>query len=112
VFELFSRERNNMDAAAFVDKWRRSRRSERSAAQEHFSDLREVDKHPKPGAVDPNGLTYSNERWVEKEQVCWRPGDDGCRFTEPIEGMNCLGVRVSAFEDLLYQELKVHAWTE
>ena len=42
-----------MDAAAFVDKWRKSRRSERSASQEHFLDLCEVLKHPKPGAVDP-----------------------------------------------------------
>src|SRR5271166_5146046 len=45
-----------MDAAAFVDKWGKSRRSGRSASQEHFLDLCEVLKHPKPGAVDPKGL--------------------------------------------------------
>src|SRR5271157_959700 len=56
-----------MDAAAFVDKWRKSRRSERSASQEHFLDLCEVLKHPKPGAVDPKGLTFTTERRVKKE---------------------------------------------
>jgi len=56
-----------MDAAAFVDKWQRSRRSERSASQEHFLDLCEVLKHPKPGAVDPKGLTFTTERRVKKE---------------------------------------------
>ncbi len=45
-----------MDASAFVDKWGKSRRSERSASQEHFLDLCEVLKHPKPGAVDPKGV--------------------------------------------------------
>jgi type II restriction/modification system DNA methylase subunit YeeA len=56
-----------MDAAAFVDKWRRSRRTERSASQEHFLDLCEVLKHPKPGAVDPKGLTFTTERRVKKD---------------------------------------------
>jgi hypothetical protein len=56
-----------MDAVAFVDKWRKSRRSERSASQEHFLDLCEVLKHPKPGAVDPKGLTFTTERRVKKE---------------------------------------------
>ncbi len=56
-----------MDAAAFVDKWRKSRRSERSSSQERFLDLCEVLKHPKPGAVDPKGLTFTTERRVKKE---------------------------------------------
>ena len=56
-----------MDAAAFVDKWRMSRRTERSAAQEHFLDLCELLHHPKPGAVDPKGLTFTTERRVKKE---------------------------------------------
>ncbi len=56
-----------MDAAAFVDKWRKSRRSERSASQEHFLDLCELLHHPKPGAVDPKGLSFTTERRVKKE---------------------------------------------
>ncbi len=40
-----------MDAAAFVDKWRKNLRTERSASQEHFLDLCEVLKHPKPEAI-------------------------------------------------------------
>src|SRR5208283_3531955 len=51
-----------MDAAAFVDKWRKSRRSGRSASQEHFLDLCEVLKHPRPGAVDPKGLRILSTR--------------------------------------------------
>ena len=55
-----------MDAAAFVDKWRKLCRTERSASQEHFLDLCEVLKHPKPGVVDPRGLTFTTERRVTK----------------------------------------------
>jgi hypothetical protein len=55
-----------MDAAAFVDKWQKSTRSERSAAQEHFLDLCELLHHPKPGDVDSKGLTFSAERRVKK----------------------------------------------
>ena len=60
-----------MDAAAFVDKWRMSGRSERSASQEHFLDLRELLHHPKPGAADPKGLVFTTERRVKKEGGKW-----------------------------------------
>ncbi len=43
---------------------RRSRRSARSASQGHFVDLCEVLKHPKVGAVDPKGPTFTTERRV------------------------------------------------
>ncbi len=56
-----------MDAAAFVDKWRKNLRTEGSASQEHFLDLCELLHHPKPGAVDPKGLTFTTERRVKKE---------------------------------------------
>src|SRR5438874_777679 len=56
-----------MDAQAFVDKWRRSKRTERSAAQEHFLDLCEVLQHPKPGEVDATGAVFTAERRVRKE---------------------------------------------
>ena len=56
-----------MDAAAFVDKWRKNLRTERSASQEHFLDLCELLHHPKPGAVDPKGLSFTTERRVKKE---------------------------------------------
>lgn len=55
-----------MDAAAFVEKWKKSRRTERSAAQEHFLDLCEVVEHPKPGEVDARGFTFTMERKVTK----------------------------------------------
>ncbi len=56
-----------MDAAAFVDKWRKNLRTERSASQEHFLDLCELLHHPKPGTVDPKGLSFTTERRVKKE---------------------------------------------
>ncbi len=50
-----------------MGKWRKSRRSERSASQEHFLDLCELLHRPKPGAVDPKGLSFTTERRVKKE---------------------------------------------
>lgn len=49
-----------MDAAAFVDKWRKSQRSERSASQEHFLDLCKVLKHPKPETISAVILAMVN----------------------------------------------------
>ncbi|GEM_PF-1561439 len=62
-----------MDAAAFVDKWRMSRRTERSASQEHFLDLCELLHHPKPGAVDPKGLSFTTERRERAIIRCFAP---------------------------------------
>ncbi len=83
-----------MDAAAFVDKWRKSRRSERSASQEHFLDLCEVLKHPKPGAVDPKGLTFTTERRVMKEggkhglADAWKKGFFGWEYKKKGGDLN------------------------
>ena len=83
-----------MDAAAFVDKWRKSRRSERSASQEHFLDLCEVLKHPKPGAVDPKGLTFTTERRVKKEggkhgfADAWKKGFFGWEYKKKGADLN------------------------
>ena len=49
-----------MDAAAFVDKWRMSRRSERSASQEHFLDLCDPPHHPKPEAIRDGIVAIAN----------------------------------------------------
>ena len=83
-----------MDAAAFVDKWRKSRRSERSASQEHFLDLCEVLKHPKPGAVDPKGLTFTTERRVKMEggkhgfADAWKKGFFGWEYKKKGADLN------------------------
>ena len=83
-----------MDAAAFVDKWRKSLRSERSASQEHFLDLCEVLKHPKPGAVDPKGLTFTTERRVKKEggkhgfADAWKKGFFGWEYKKKGADLN------------------------
>jgi hypothetical protein len=55
-----------MDAATFAEKWRKSKRTEKSAAQEHFLDLCEVIQHPKPGEADAEGLTFTFEKRVTK----------------------------------------------
>jgi hypothetical protein len=55
-----------MDALAFVEKWRKSTRTERSASQEHFLDLCELFKHPRPGDVDAKGTTFTAEMKVRK----------------------------------------------
>lgn len=50
----------------FITKWKRSRLSERSAAQQHFLDLCELLKEDKPASADPDGTEYTFERGVEK----------------------------------------------
>jgi hypothetical protein len=91
---MADRETLLMDAAAFVDKWRRSRRTERSASQEHFLDLCEVLKHPKPGAVDPKGLTFTTERRVKKHggkhgfADAWKKGYFGWEYKKKGGDLN------------------------
>src|SRR3954451_15213166 len=54
-----------MTPEAFIDKWSRSDRTERQAAQEHFIDLCRVLEEPTPNeAVDPDA--YSFEKGVSK----------------------------------------------
>ncbi len=83
-----------MDAAAFVDKWQKNLRTERSASQEHFLDLCEVLKHPKPGAVDPKGLTFTTERRVKKEggkhgfADAWKKGFFGWEYKRKGADLN------------------------
>jgi hypothetical protein len=57
-----------MDPNAFVEKWTRNRRTEKSAAGEHFLDLCELVGHPKPGAIDGKGMTFTTEKSVVKSQ--------------------------------------------
>jgi type II restriction/modification system DNA methylase subunit YeeA len=57
-----------MTITDFIAKWRRSERTERSAAQEHFLDLCEVFEHPKPGEVDPTGESFTFERGAAKQE--------------------------------------------
>ena len=44
-----------MNVADFIAKWRKVELTERSAAQQHFFDLRALVGHPKPAEVDPTG---------------------------------------------------------
>ncbi len=56
-----------MNPSEFIAKWRRNRRTERSACQEHFIDLCRLIEHPTPGEVDSTGDTFTFERGVTKE---------------------------------------------
>jgi hypothetical protein len=55
-----------MDVRAFITKWGRSTRSERSAAQEHFFDLCDLVGHAHPGNLDAKGLSFTLEKRVKK----------------------------------------------
>ena len=56
----------------FINKWRASTLTERSASQQHFLDLCELLGEPKPADVDPTGDTYCFERGARKDS-----GGDG-----------------------------------
>lgn len=55
-----------MTPQEFIAKWKKTRLSERSAAQQHFLDLCELLDQPKPAAADPEGGWYTFERGVSK----------------------------------------------
>src|SRR5713101_8605678 len=50
----------------FIAKWRGSTRTERSAAQDHLLDLRELLDVPKPGELDRHGTEYTFEKTTKK----------------------------------------------
>jgi hypothetical protein len=51
----------------FIDKWRASTLTERSASHQHFLDLCELLDEPKPADADPTGETYCFERGARKD---------------------------------------------
>jgi len=50
----------------FIDKWKKSTRTEKSAAQEHFLDVCELLEVEKPAEVDPDGKFFTFEKHVTK----------------------------------------------
>jgi hypothetical protein len=61
-----------MDVSGFIAKWRRAELKERSGAQEHFLDLRDLVGHPRPAAADPKGEWFTFEKGAVR-----RGGDAG-----------------------------------
>ncbi len=51
----------------FINKWKASTLSERSASQQHFLDLCELLGEPKPADVDPSGESYCFEKGARKD---------------------------------------------
>ena len=51
----------------FIDKWRNSTLTERSASQEHFIDLCRLLGEPTPAEADPSGETFCFERGARKD---------------------------------------------
>ena len=51
---------------AFVEKWEKSKLSERSASQQHFLDLCRMLGQPTPADIDPAGAFYTFEKNVRK----------------------------------------------
>ena len=56
-----------MTPEIFITKWRAAELKERSAAQEHFSDLCRLLGEPTPPEADPIGETYCFEKGARKE---------------------------------------------
>ncbi len=52
----------------FVEKWRRSKLTERSASQSHFNDLCHVLGHPTPAQADPEGTSFTFEKGADKHR--------------------------------------------
>ena len=61
-----------MTPQEFISKWQRVTLSERSACQQHFLDLCDLLKQPKPAAADPEGAWYTFERGLKDNE-----GDQG-----------------------------------
>ena len=55
-----------MNAAEFINKWKTSELTERSACQQHFLDLCELVEHPKPAEVDKTGDWFTFEKGADK----------------------------------------------
>ncbi len=51
-----------MSPEEFIAKWRVTKRTERSAAQEHFLDLCALLEVPRPADVDRHGTEYTFEK--------------------------------------------------
>ena len=79
-----------MTPQEFVAKWKKADLSERSACQQHFLDLCDVLRQPKPADVDPTGEFYTFEKGVEKT-------DGGKGFRRRLEeGQIRLGIQGQA----------------
>ena len=55
-----------MTPQQFIAKWKKAELSERSACQQHFLDLCDLLRQPKPAEVDPKGEWYTFEKGVDK----------------------------------------------
>src|ERR1700732_1590483 len=67
----------------FIERWKASTLSERSAAQSHFIDLYEVLGQPHPAAADQTGENYTFEKHVSTN-------DDGKGFAD-VWKRGCFG---------------------
>lgn len=58
--------RTSLALPEFVERWKASELSERSAAQSHFIDLCDLLGQSHPAAADPTGDTFTFEKHVSK----------------------------------------------
>jgi hypothetical protein len=56
-----------MTPQQFVQKWRAATLKERSAAQEHLSDVCWLVNHPTPAELDPKGERFCFEKGASKQ---------------------------------------------
>jgi type II restriction/modification system DNA methylase subunit YeeA len=78
----------------FVERWKTSTLSERSAAQSHFIDLCEVLGHPHPAAADQTGHTFTFEKHVSTLDDgkgyadVWKRGFFGWEYKAPDKSLS------------------------
>jgi hypothetical protein len=94
-----------MTPTEFVAKWQSVRLSERSACQQHFCDLCDLLRHPKPAEADPEGTHFTFERGVRTVEGgqgwadVWKRGHFGWEYKRRHKDL------IAAYQQLLlYRE--------
>ncbi|MEW6354764.1 MAG: DNA methyltransferase [Planctomycetota bacterium] len=83
-----------MNPGEFIQKWKGSELSERSACQQHFLDLCDLLNHPKPADVDKTGETFTFEKGAEKHTGgegwadVWKKGFFGWEYKKKHADLN------------------------
>ncbi|MCK4392324.1 class I SAM-dependent DNA methyltransferase [Candidatus Bipolaricaulota bacterium] len=96
-----------MTPQEFVDKWRRSKLTERSAAQSHFNDLCRMLGQPTPAKADPEGATFTFEKGVDKRTGghgwadVWKKGCFAWEYKGKHKNLNAAYEQLQLYRDAL-----------
>jgi len=96
-----------MTPQEFVDKWRRSKLTERSAAQSHFNDLCRMLGQPTPAKADPEGAAFTFEKGVDKRTGghgwadVWKKGCFAWEYKGKHKNLNAAYEQLQLYRDAL-----------